>query len=361
MQSREVLLHLSLIPQIGPATVEKLIQTLGAYANLPNLYHMQVQDLVHYGSLSYAIAQRIKEGLQDTGILERELALIERHHIQWISLYDGEYPPLLKAIYLPPLVLYVQGNAALLHSKSLACVGSRKADTYGFVVIKKLLPSCIEQGWTLVSGGALGIDTLVHKAAVEARGNTIAVLGSGLLRPYPSSNRELFKKIQETGAVVSAFPLSMEPLAGNFPARNRILAGLSKGCIVVQAALKSGALITARYALEQGREVGAVPGSVDNPLSAGCHQLIQEGAALIASAEDILTLLGETAVILKPKNDVIFLTPSSQLLSVLATPLSFDELLVKTGLQESILRDLLFELQLDGRITQNFMGLWHSS
>lgn len=367
MEVHTILLHLSLIDKVGPATVERFFQTLTAASitDYSLVYSLSIQDLMYYGRLSQAAAQRIKEGLSDKVLLEKELNLIEHHGISVVTLIDKEYPELLKAIHLPPLVLYIKGDPTILRSRALALVGARKADNYGTIVVKNIVPELVAQGWTLVSGGAIGIDSMVHKATLDAQGNTIAVLGSGLLKPYPSSNIMLFKRIAEQGAVISSFPLQMNALAGNFPARNRIIAGLSKGCIVVQAAQQSGALITARYALEQGREVMAVPGSIDNPLVAGCHALIQEGASLVTSAHDILSLLGEVYTAYKmqplPIDDLKPVSTAEKILSFLSCPLSFDELLIKTGLSESELRDILWDLQLEDRVTQDFMGLWSLS
>ena len=159
--------------------------------------------------------------------------------------------------------------------------------------VTSFIPELVHNGCSIVSGGALGIDGLAHRATLEAQGVTVAVLGSGLLKPYPAAHKTLFKKIIECrGALVSCFPLLTEPKPALFPARNRIIAGLSRGCLVVQAGIPSGALITAQYAVDEGREVFAVPGSLDNPLSVGCHRLISQGATLVTSASDILASFG---------------------------------------------------------------------
>lgn len=370
------LLHLSLIENTGPATIEKLVQAL-SFDQLDKLYFLSAKELQELTGLSYATAQRIVLGLQDKKILEQELLLLERNNIACITLFDKEYPPLLKNIHLPPVVLYIQGRP-LDYTKCVAFVGSRQADRYGMAVIQKLVPELVAAGYTIVSGGALGIDTLAHQAALACNGSTVAVLGSGLLKPYPTANTRLFNTIAEqNGSVISSFSLQCSALAGNFPARNRIIAGLSSACIVIQAAEKSGALITARYALEQGREVGAVPGAIDNPLSAGCHKIISDGAALITSAQDILHLVSdampiravvrqESSMLLsqpikKQIQQTIPQTPQEHVLLYAQIPVSFDELLLKTALSSAELQDLLFNLQLDGLIEQNFMGLWCKS
>ncbi|MBA3954340.1 DNA-protecting protein DprA [Candidatus Dependentiae bacterium] len=363
------LLHLSLIQNAGPATIEKLVQAL-SLEQLDKLYYFSAKDLQALTGISSTLAHCIVSGLQDKKLLEQELTLLERYNVSCTTLYDPGYPALLKNIHLPPVVLYTQGRP-LDYTKCVALVGSRKADRYGITIINKLIPELVAAGYTVVSGGALGIDTLAHQATLACAGSTVAVLGSGLLKPYPAANARLFNAIAEqNGTVVSSFSLQCSALAGNFPARNRIIAGLSSACIVIQAAEKSGALITARYALEQGREVGAVPGAIDNPLSAGCHKIISEGAALIASTQDILNLVSDSLPlrsvslmqpIIKPLQQTIPQTPQEHILLYTQTPISFDELLIKTGLASTDLQDLLFNLQLDGLLEQNFMGLWKKS
>ena len=254
-----------------------------------------------------------------------------------------------------------------LFSKLLAVVGPRKADNYGISVINLLLPDIINCGWTCVSGGAYGVDTLVHKKSVDLGGKTIAVLGSGLLNLYPDSNKRLFQQIVDGGGtLLSSFSLNAPPLAGNFPARNRIIAGLSKACIVIQAAQKSGALITANFALEQGKEVGAIPGPIDNALSYGCNELIKQGAACITNSIQLLELLNDNSYLkLKPNNNIIKETRpetlDEKILSLCSNPLSFDELLSKLNISFSELNDKLLELNFNGLLFQNFLGLWESS
>ena len=288
--TNRTILHLSLISGVGPALIESLMHNQEAFEQL---YALLPSDIAHACGITLNAAQKVVQGLQDRTTLEAELKLLEKHRIALIAIADGNYPALLKEIHLPPPILYVQG--ALNNDTAIAFVGSRAASLYGKRVVNRLVPPLAQAGFALVSGGAQGIDTYTHQAAIESGGKTIAVLGSGLLRPYPTGNRRLFEQIVERGgAVISSFPLAMEPSPGNFPARNRIISGLSRGSVVVQAAQKSGALITARYALEQGREVFAVPGAIDDELSAGCHSLIAQGATLVASAQDILNAFGET-------------------------------------------------------------------
>jgi DNA processing protein len=277
----------------------------------------------------------------------------------------------LKEIYLPPTILYWQGTSPTIHAKTLAVVGSRKANTYGKRVIEKVIPELVAHGFTIISGGALGADSMAHETTVWCGGKTVAVIGSGLLKPYPRSNKKLFEKIIENGgSIVSSFALQCDALLGNFPARNRIISGLSQGCIVVQAAQQSGAKITAQCALEQGRHVFAVPGPIDDELSWGCHELITQGATLINDVQDIIEELPAYVVgsnvtgileeIHRPKVKKNYDPDptTAAILQACQQPVSTDDLLMISGLELPVLTSLLFQLQLDGKITQNMMGLW---
>ncbi len=356
-----VLLHLSLIDRIGPATALRFIEAFGRDEHsLEILYQLKVSELQSTGRLSAESAQRLYKGLADTKLLGRELELIEKYGIQITTLVDPTYPKQLFATHAPPIVLYSKGMASLCYNQQIALVGSRKADQYGASTVAAFVPELVHNNWYIVSGGAIGIDGCAHEETLKAGGTTIAILGSGLLKPYPKSHISLFKRIIDNGgALISPFPLMMEALPGLFPARNRIIAGLTRGCVVVQAALKSGALITAQYALHEGREVLAVPGAIDNPLSAGCHQLLAQGATLAASAFDILQVFGQELV--KPK-ELTGLpsasTSAERIIHACREPISFAELLVHCGLEASVAQDLLFELSIEGKVMQNKVGLW---
>lgn len=404
---KNILLHLSLIPNIGPATVLKIFCHLLHDAQ-SELLHIGFMDVLHHQDLidlsviyrytpydfvkkigcSEAIALQLVQGLADQTVFEKELRLQEMHAVKIVTVFDADYPENLKQIHTPPLVLYYQGDSFLSASKRIGIVGSRKASTYAHHVIKDLVPELVTQGWSIVSGGALGADTMAHEETLAARGKTIAVLGSGLLQAYPESNKPLFKRIvQAGGLLVSPFPLLAPPEKGNFPARNRIIAGLSMGCVVVQAAEKSGALITARYALEQGRQIFAVPGLIHDPLSAGCHALIKQGATLVNRAADIFEEFGEVNAgdekTIQPAvraGLTSFLFPEMQepkhlpaqkimpvlkneseshpILQYLHEPATIDELLEHTGIDFMELQNQLFTLQLAGMVRQNFIGTW---
>lgn len=366
----QVLLHLSLIESLGPGLGQRLVRHFGV-EQLTALYNASAHELTRIAGVSETAATKIVKGLADRSVLETELELLEKHKISWVSIIESDYPLLLSPIHLPPIVLYWKGT--LPGEQSIAIVGSREANSYGKYAVERLLIPLVGQEWGIISGGALGIDTMAHQTTVDAGGITCAVLGSGILVPYPPENKELFNTIcTNGGAVISPFPLLMKPLQGNFPARNRVIAGLAKGCVVVQAAIKSGARITAEFSLQQGRTVFAVPGPIDDPLSVGCHELIAQGATIATCAQDILVEFGQeiqeqivdttdqqTSLlpIIKPlplHQDPMF----AAILEVCKQPNSIDELIEKTNIPLAQLTPILFDLQLKGYISQNMAGLW---
>jgi DNA processing protein len=240
------------------------------------------------------LSERLK-GLkrQSEKALEAELKLARRHNVEIVTIIDRAYPRVLKEIYDPPLVLYVKGKILKEGELAIALVGSRLASIYGLSTAERLGYELASKGVVIVSGLARGIDSAAHKGAIEAYGRTIAVLGNGLGTVYPPENKRFADEIVEKeGAVISEFPMGTEPLARNFPQRNRIISGLSLAVVVVEAAKKSGALITADFALEQGKEVFAVPGKVDSTTSFGTNELIKQGARLVQTAEDVVEELG---------------------------------------------------------------------
>lgn len=368
-----IILHLSLIDDIGPAIIERLLARMSP-ENFADMYHLSASDFHNSFGISSETAQKMVDGLADTNLLAIELDLIDNNGISWATIFDPEYPQLLKNIHLPPIVIYWKG--VLGHQDTIAIVGSRAAHSYAQQAIDQLVPALTMQGWAIVSGGARGADTMAHQATLDAGGKTIAVWGSGLLKPYPPENKRLFENIvQAGGAIVSPFPLLLDPLPGNFPARNRVIAGLSRGCIVVQAAIKSGARITADYALSQGREVFAIPGPIDDLLSAGCHALIQQGAKLTTCVNDILIEFGQeiepekVEIPVKPVSKRVLqmtfvpvqeedTSPEGVILRYCRKPCSVDELLESTGLPLIQMTKMLFELQIKGLISQNMAGLW---
>lgn len=371
MNTEYILLHISLISNVFSGIIKRLLEDKNISPDM--LYAMSVQDFMRYGCMLKQ-AQNLHAGLANTDLLHRELALLEKYAINYITIFDADYPAHLKHIHHPPLILYYRGSH-FNFAKNIAVVGSRKANSYAQNIIDAWVPVCIQAGWSIISGGAIGVDAMAHAAAVQHRGKTVSVIGSGLLNVYPRSNIKLFEKIiQNGGAVISSFPLTMEAFPHNFPARNRIIAGMSSACLVVQAAKKSGAAITAEFALEQGRSVFAVPGSVFDPLHEGCHALIKDGATLINSVDDLLVELGERVV---EKSDIqqcsevnaeLFMSQSAEKVSMSDQIIrmckkeaaSIEELMHACQLGLDDLYDQLFQLQLTGKIEQNAAGLWQS-
>ncbi len=274
--------------QVGPATFSKL---LGHFSSIDRTLGASVSQLANVEGIGLKTAQRIAKTRDEFDPVS-ELQLAEKLGVWIIHLEDERYPAALKTIYDPPPVLYIKGTLSRRDNLAIAIVGSRRCSFYGQEQASRFAHLLASAGFTIVSGMARGIDSAAHQGALSANGRTIAVQGSGLANPYPPENEKLFELISGSGACISELPLRYEPLAENFPPRNRIIAGLSLGTIVIEAALRSGALITARSALENGREVMAVPGKVDSPLSKGTHQLIKEGARLVESIEDVLETLG---------------------------------------------------------------------
>ena len=297
------LLHLSLIQGIGTKTVQFLIKILGSAEKILNA---SSQELRKIEELSPASRERLVQKRLGSP-LERELELIQEFGCQIVTLYDAAYPPLLKEIDTPPLLLYVRGELKPEDALSVALVGSRQAKDYGRRVSYQLSYQLAKRGLTVISGFAKGIDTCAHRGALEAGGRTIAVMGNGLSLIYPAGNSELVEKVLESGALISEFPMGMKPRAENFPRRNRIISGLTLGTVVVEASNRSGALITARLASEQGREVFAVPGEIFSELSTGTHKLIDNGAKLISTVDDLLEALPRHAL-----HQISVLTPTQE-------------------------------------------------
>jgi DNA processing protein len=285
-----------------------------------------------------------------------------------ITLKDSTYPPLLREIADPPPLLFVRGNARALSIPQIAIVGSRRCSVDGREITDLFATGIVRQGLGVCSGLATGIDTAAHKATVDCGGITVSVVGTGVDHIYPRSNAHLASRILETGALVSEFPLGYRALPANFPRRNRIISGLSIGVVVVEAALQSGSLITARMAMEQNREVFAVPGSIRNPLSRGCHKLIREGATLAETPQDLWNQLdGLLTVALQPgvpdlkhsrstanSKDAVMAPTANQQKIIEAMgfdPISFDSIAARTNLSVFDLQTELLSLELAGAIT----------
>ena len=281
------LIHLNLIQGVGLKTVQVLRDVFGS---TERALQAAPDELRKIDRLSPAVCDLLihKPVLYP---IERELELIHKYGCQVVTLYDAAYPPHLKEIDTPPVVLYVKGELTPEDALSISLVGSRNAKDYGRKVSYRLSYQLAQRGVTVISGLARGIDTSAHRGALEAGGRTIAVMGNGLSVVYPATNSNLAEKIEASGALVSEFPMAVRPKPRNFPRRNRIISGLTLGTVVVEASNRSGALITARLAAEQNREVFAVPGEIFSELSAGTHKLINDGAKLINTVDDLLNEL----------------------------------------------------------------------
>ncbi len=271
-------------------TPQKISNLLSAFEDIDQIFRADAERLREIPYLQDNDVERIlsKRTLE---ALDQELELITKENIDCLDIFDQDYPSLLKEIENPPIVLYLKGDRKVLGKFLFAIVGSRKPTSYGISIAGDFSDKLSKKGIVIVSGLARGIDTIAHQEAIKT-GGTIAVLGSGLLNIYPRENKNLACEIASSGAVVSEYPLLTSPSRENFPRRNRIVSGMSKGVLVVEATSRSGALITAHSACEQNREVFAIPGSINSPLSKGTHILIKEGAKLVDCLDDILEELG---------------------------------------------------------------------
>jgi DNA processing protein len=284
MDAREAMVALNLIDGIGPVRARLLLEHFAEPAAILQASAAQLQRVNGIGPETAAAIAGWEKNIDLKGELER----IQQYGCHVVIPSDATYPELLKQIYDPPIVLYVKGELSAKDKNAVAVVGSRMTTHYGVETARKLAFQLAYIGVTVVSGGARGIDTAAHQGALHSKGRTIAVLGTGINIIFPAENRELFERIAAQGAVVTQFPFNRKADKQSFPIRNRLVAGMTLGTVVVEANLTSGALITARMAADNGRQVFAVPGRIDSPRSKGCHELIKNGAKLCEGAEDIL-------------------------------------------------------------------------
>ncbi len=275
--------ELSLVPGIGAKSFFKLLAHFGDPEKALRASRPALQQVP---GLPSGVIDALRQGCKPE--LDQALALIEKHRVSVITFHDPLYPEYLKQIHDPPPLLYVKGELVPADSSAISIVGSRRATRYGKMVAERLAGDLARMGITVISGLAYGIDAAAHKGTLAAGGRTIAVLGCGVDVVYPRAHAKLYEQIVSAGALVSEFPMGCQPDAAFFPLRNRVISGLSLGTLVAEAPRKSGALITANHALEQGREVFAVPGDIYSPYSEGCHQLIKDGAKLVENVYDII-------------------------------------------------------------------------
>jgi DNA processing protein len=305
------------------------------------------------------IAAELGKGI-DNGALASTLDWLQESNNHIVTLADSDYPQALLNIPDPPLLLYVKGRLDLLNQAAIAIVGSRNATPQGINNAEAFAKSLSDARLCIISGLAHGIDAAAHRGALRGQGSSIAVVGTGLDKVYPAANRDLAHALAQHGTLISEFPLGTPPLAANFPRRNRLISGMSLGCLVVEASLQSGSLITARLALEQGRDVFAIPGSIHAPQSKGCHALLKQGAKLVEVAQDILEELGgqiSSAKLSVSSTDQENANPA--LLEHLGfDPVDVDTLSLRCGLTIAELSAMLLTLELDGRICALPGGLY---
>jgi len=275
---------LNMIPEIGPIRANRLLSYFGSAAKI---FHADIEEIKNSAEINDKIAEKILKSVNFFDVLD-EFEKAKELGIKIVTINDKDYPLQLKTLNDPPIVLYIKGEITEKDIYSIAIVGTRKPTEYGKTITEKLTKEFSELNITVVSGLARGIDTIAHKTAINCQGRTIAVLGNGLDVYYPSENHKLQDAIANSGAVVSEFPLGVRPEKRNFPRRNRLISALSLGTIVIESAEKSGALITAKYSAEQGKDVFAVPGSILSKYSRGPHLLIKQGAKLIEKAQDVV-------------------------------------------------------------------------
>jgi DNA processing protein len=343
-------IDLSLVPGLGDRNFRFLLSAFGLPAQILSASPTQLGRFV-----SNSLALRIAEHNRGAEV-EKALHWAAGPGCMVITLADAEYPKQLLEIPDPPPLLYVVGNAKLLGAPALAVVGSRNATPQGIENALAFARAFSDSGLTIVSGLAIGIDGAAHRGGLQGRGSTVAVLGTGIDIVYPKRNETLAKEIAARGALVSEFALGTPPNPGHFPRRNRLISGLSRGCLVIEAALSSGSLITAKLAAEQGREVFAVPGSIHSPHSKGCHALIKQGAKLVESAQDVLEELGAAA---GPSPTPQVTDIDNALLEKMGfDPCAIDALIARSGLTTDVVSAMLLQLELEGKVASLPGGLY---
>lgn len=343
---------------LGNAAFCQLLTKFGSPAAIYSASTSQLREVV-----SDEIAQKISQGI-DIDAIAPTLDWLQKDNTHIVTLADSTYPQQLLQISNPPAVLYAIGNLHWLNHPSIAMVGSRSATPQGEKNAEEFATSLCNHGLCVVSGMAVGIDGAAHRGALKANGATIAVVGTGLDIVYPARHRDLAHKIAERGLIISEFSLGTPSKAQNFPRRNRIISGLSLGCLVIEANIDSGSLITARLAAEQGREVFAIPGSIHSPVAKGCHQLIKQGAKLVENTQDILEELNwdELKNQLPANSPVGLISNTTEntgtdpehntvLASMGFDAINFDVLLHRTALTTETLSAMLMMLELEGKVT----------
>ena len=354
MKEKKYWVWLSSVPGVGSKSSMNLIRYFGS---AENVYQCSYSELIASGLIREQTVKSISEhrNIED---IDEYLKIVKENGIKVYTIHDNEYPENLKNIYDPPPVLYVKGELIKEDALAVGIVGSRKASDYGLKAAQRIASRLAELGITIVSGMALGIDSAAHKGALMSKGRTIAVFGCGLKHVYPISNYNLSNEILKSGALISEYPFDTEAFPAQFPARNRIISGMSLGVIVVEAGEKSGSLITADFALEQGREVFAVPGNISSPTSRGTNTLIKNGAKLVSRIEDIIEELN-LKIIYKEESNInnnvnldISIEEDCILAFLREKSGSKEEILAATGLQPGKAMGALTKLEVKGFVQQ---------
>lgn len=360
MTRLEALVGLNMVLDIGSIRLKKLLEF---FEQPQNILKAHPEQLMAISGIGAKIATGIRSLKKEA--LDKEFALAKKRNLRIATYEDKDYPENLKNIPDPPIVLYIKGDLKEQDKFSIAIVGSRRASFYGLACAQRFAQDLSGYGFTIVSGMARGIDTYAHKGALKQGNRTIAVMGSGFKHIYPSENKEFLEEISHKGAAISEFPIETLPLRQNFPRRNRVISGLSLGVLVVEAARNSGALITADFALEQGREVFALPGKIDACNSFGTNGLIKQGAKLISCVDDILEEFNLSIIKndkpsiqtnelkIRKENKQSFSAEESLLFNLLSDePILLDEIVEKTNLSVSNVSGILLRLQLRKLIKQ---------
>ncbi len=337
-------------PGVGSILFKRLTQALGSPEGV---FHATPKDLERVEGVGPKVIASLKQ-FSWKGQVAKELRNVEKMGARFVTWDDEEYPPNLRQIYDPPPLLYVLGSLKRQDQRAVAVVGSRYPTTYGLMLAERIAMGLSQRGITLVSGLARGVDSLAHQGALTAGGRTIGVLGCGIDIIYPPENRKLFDQVAAEGAILSEFPLGTPPDSDHFPIRNRVISGISLGVVVVEATLRSGSLITARFALEQGREVFAVPGNADSARSAGTNRLIREGAKLVTRAEDILEEISiplQSALEVPPQPKLT--DEEAKVFSILGPQsMHIDQIISLSALSSAQVSATLLSLELAGHIKQ---------
>jgi DNA processing protein len=344
-----------MLSDIGPVLARRLLTALGSPENI---FHASLKELKTVEDIGDERAKKIIE-FDQWEVVQREIDGIMKNNAKLITINDSSYPEGLRYLYDAPLILYVKGDFKETDRYAIAIVGSRTPTHYGIHMAEEMSYALASYGLTIVSGMARGIDSASHRGALKAKGRTIAVLGSGIDIPYPPENRELMNMIASSGAVISEFPLGIQPEKGNFPRRNRIISALSAGVIVIEATQDSGSLITVGYALEQGKEVFAVPGNVTSKNSKGTNDLIKKGAKLVENAEDVIEELKPQINDVFKEGDISEKTlpllneEEKRLYSCLNTePKHIDIIIRESGVPINRALSILLNLELKGIVNQ---------